>query len=79
MQVTSDRRAKSFGTWAGTIALVGLLLTIATGFIAIGRRDASIDQKVDQTQYERDIGQIKGDIRVIRSALCVTTPAACQQ
>jgi len=79
MQLSSDRRTKSFGTWAGTIALVGLLLSVATGFIAIGRRDAAIDQKVDQTQYERDIGQIKGDIRVIRSALCGGTPAACQQ
>lgn len=77
MVVSGDRRARSFGTWTGLIALIGLMLTVATGAVALGRRDAVIDQKVDQTQYERDIGQIKGDIRVIR--VCVQAPRACQQ
>jgi hypothetical protein len=55
------------------------LLTVATGAVALGRKDAAIEAKVDKITYERDIGQIKGDLRAIRVAICVKTPAACQQ
>lgn len=63
---------------SGTIALVGLLITIIAFSITIGRAAQALDQKVDQSDYERDIGQIKGDVRVIRSAICNEKPGACQ-
>jgi hypothetical protein len=79
MQVNADRRAITVASLTGPVALIGLLLSVATGAVALGRKDESINQKVDKATYERDIGQIKGDLRAIRVAICVKTPAACQQ
>lgn len=66
------------------IAVVGLLLTFATGFVVVGRRDQIIDNKVDKaeleqfkTTLEQRLGSMQGDIRVIR--LCVEKPGACSQ
>jgi hypothetical protein len=61
---------------AGLIALIGLLFTVLTGAVVLGRRDQVIDNKVDRaeleqfkTSLEQRLGMMQGDIRVIRVCL----------
>ncbi len=93
------QRQLQLATWGAVVSLVVGIGTAAMVFITIGRRDAAIDQKVDQAVYnsqaggfvkreelnaalapivqdvsvmKTDLGQIKGDLRVL---VCATRRA----
>lgn len=63
---------------AGIISLIGLLITIVSFSVAIGRSANALDQKVDKAELEKRLGEIGGDIRVIRSVLCSDRPDKCK-
>lgn len=47
--------------WATVLALIGSLLGVEAW-----ARNTNDDRYVRRTQYEQDIGQMKGDMRVLR-------------
>lgn len=82
-------RVRRFLDWSGVIALIGLLVTVVTASIGYGRhesgQDGAISGKLDssvyqqgQTALERRLGELQGDLRVIRAFVCRRDPGACR-
>lgn len=86
-------RLQQLRDWSGIAALVTVLISLLTAATSIGRRDAEIDgkfeavqqQKLDRGEYlegqitvERRLGEILGEIRAMRSAVCALNPRGCQ-
>lgn len=76
----------SIGTLATLVALgASLLLGARSRGRDDGKIEATLQQKLDQADYQRDqtalaerLGTMAGDIRVIRAAICGKAPGACQ-
>lgn len=56
------------------IAIAMAALSLLTAAVQYGRRDKTLDQKVDRDEYYRDIGQVKADLRVLRCYVAKDCP-----
>lgn len=81
-----SHRTQQVLTWSGVISLIGLLIAVTTAAVKAGQAAAAIDAKLDRTVYqqgqtelERRLGDITGDLRVIRAFVCRRDPGACRQ
>lgn len=78
-------RVQTALTWSGVLSLLGLLVTVVAAAAKAGAIAERLEQKVEKEIYQQDqkglerrLGEMQGDIRVIRSAVCARNPGACQ-
>lgn len=85
----SPRVKQAVKEWSGVVGMLVSLVVLGTAFVKYGRRDGELGQKLeakvdkvdyqkDRTELTRELGEMHGDIRVIRAAICSTNPGACR-
>lgn len=57
-------------------AILGIVVALTALISAMAR--AGDDRFVNKVDYQKDLGEMRGDIKVIRAAVCRSTPEACQ-
>jgi len=76
----SDRPRRSDPSIGNAVAIASLVLTLVTSVIsyavAQARVDTKLEQKVDSADFERALGELRGELRVLKTILCEGRPNA---